>query len=205
MPLWEASADAITNKPKFLTDDVNSKYDRRFVYASAAGWVHRAGSAGTGNGNTGAQDEVLVAIGNLAGTSTSTGLKRPTITRVRWGESAYTGAVSVTVHVTWDELVTYTAGTAGTLAIVSTGTNITATATHIDDVAITTGLQGNTVRFTGTTVDESVTLSIADDTAIGDSDLKDAIDSTNLNSASVTITAAVKTASGYATRAVTAE
>jgi len=204
MPLWEASADAITNKPKFLTDDVNSKYDRRFVYASNAGWVHRAGSAGTGNGNTGAQDEVLVAIGGLAGTSTSTGLKRPTITRVRWGESAYTGAVSVTVHVTWDELVTYTAGTAGTLAIVSTGTNITATATHIDDVAITTGLQGNTVRFTGTTVDESVTLSIADDTAIGDSDLKDAIDSTNLNSASVTITAAVKTASGYATRAVTA-
>ena len=205
MPLWEASADAITNKPKFLTDDVNSKYDRRFVYASNAGWVHRAGSAGTGNGNTGAQDEVLVAIGNLAGTSTSTGLKRPTITRVRWGESAYTGAVSITVHVTWDELVTYTAGTAGTLAIVSTGTNITATATHIDDVAITTGLQGNTVRFTGTTVDESVTLSLADDVAIGDSDLKDAIDSTNLNSASVTITAAVKTASGYATRAVTAE
>ncbi|SVC76549.1 uncharacterized protein METZ01_LOCUS329403, partial [marine metagenome] len=93
MPLWEASADAITNKPKFLTDDVNSKYDRRFVYASNAGWVHRAGSAGTGNGNTGAQDEVLVAIGGLAGTSTSTGLKRPTITRVRWGESAYTGAV----------------------------------------------------------------------------------------------------------------
>ena len=204
MPLWEASADAITNKPKFLTDDVNSKYDRRFVYASAAGWVHRAGSAGTGNGNTGAQDEVLVAIGNLAGTSTSTGLKRPTITRVRWGESAYTGAVSVTVHVTWDELVTYTAGTAGTLAIVSTGTNITATATHIDDVAITTGLQGNTVRFTGTTNDGNETLSIADDTAIGDSDLKDAIDSTNLNAASVTITAAVKTASGYATRAVTA-
>ena len=205
MPLWEASADAITNKPKFLTDDVNSKYDRRFVYASAAGWVHRAGSAGTGNGNTGAQDEVLVAIGNLAGTSTSTGLKRPTITRCRWGEAAYVAATSSTVHVTWDELVTYTAGTAGTLAIVSTGTNITATATHIDDVAITTGLQGNTVRFTGTTVDEAATLSIADDTAIGDSDLKDAIDSTNLNSASVTITAAVKTASGYATRAVTAE
>ena len=204
MPLWTNSPDAITNKPKFLTDDVNSKYDRRFVYASAAGWVHRAGSAGTGNGNTSAQDEVLVAIGGLAGTSTSTGLGRPTITRVRWGESAYTGAVSVTVHVTWDELVTYTAGTAGTLAIVSTGTNITATATHIDDVAITTGLQGNTVRFTGTTVDEAATLSIADDTVIGDPDLKDAIDGTTLNSASKTVTAAVKTASGYATRAVTA-
>ena len=204
MPLWEASADAITNKPKFLTDDVNSKYDRRFVYASAAGWVHRAGSAGTGNGNTGAQDEVLVAIGGLAGTSTSTGLKRPTITRVRFAEAAYTGAVAITVNVTWDEAVLYDAGTAATLAVVSTGTNITCTATHIDNVAIADELTGATVRFVGTTVDESVTLSIADDTVIGDPDLKDAIDGTALNSASKTITAAVKTASGYATRAVTA-
>ena len=203
MPLWEASADAITNKPKFLTDDVNSKYDRRFVYASAAGWVHRAGSAGTGNGNTGAQDEVLVAIGNLAGTSTSTGLKRPTITRIRWGEAAYVAATSITVHVTWDEAVQYDAGSAATIVVVSTGTNITCTATHMDDVAIADEMQGNTVRFTGTTVDEAATLSIADDTVIGDPDLSDAIDGTNLNSASKTVTAAVKTASGYATRAVT--
>ena len=206
MPLWEASADAITNKPKFLTDDVNSKYDRRFVYASAAGWVHRAGSAGTGNGNTGAQDEVLVAIGGLAGTSTSTGIQRPTITRVRWGESAYTGAVSVTVHVTWDELVTYTAGTAGTLVIVSTGTNITATATHIDNVAIANNLTGATVRFVGTTVDENATLSIADDTALSDPDLVDALGANDALSGAdaTTITAAVKAASGYSTRTVTA-
>ena len=203
MPLWEASADAITNKPKFLTDDVNSKYDRRFVYASAAGWVHRAGSAGTGNGNVSAQDEVLVAIGNLAGVSTSTGLKRPTITRCRWGEAAYVAATSITVHVTWDESVQYDAGSAATIVVVSTGTNITCTATHMDDVAIADEMHGNTVRFTGTTVDEAATLSIADDTVIGDPDLKDAIDSTDLNAASVTITAAVKTASGYATRAVT--
>ena len=203
MPLWEASADAITNKPKFLTDDVNSKYDRRFVYASAAGWVHRAGSAGTGNGNTSAQDEVLVAIGGLAGTSTSTGLQRPTITRIRWGEAAYVAATSITVHVTWDELIEYDAGSAATIVVVSTGTNITCTATHIDDVAIADELQGNTVRFTGTTVDEAATLSIADDTVIGDPDLSDSIDGTNLNSASKTVTAAVKTASGYSTRAVT--
>ena len=203
MPLWEASATGIANKPKFLTDDVNSKYDRRFVYASAAGWVHRAGSAGTGNGNTSAQDEVLVAIGGLAGTSTSTGLQRPTITRIRWGEAAYVAATSITVHVTWDELIEYDAGSAATIVVVSTGTNITCTATHIDDVAIADELQGNTVRFTGTTVDEAATLSIADDTVIGDPDLSDAIDGTNLNSASKTVTAAVKTASGYSTRAVT--
>ena len=205
MPLWTNSPDAITNKPKFLTDDANSKYDRTNVYATNQGWVMRAGSSGTGNGNTGAQEEVLIAIGGLAGTSTSTGLKRPTITRVRFAESAYTGAVPITVNVTWDEAVLYDAGTAATLVVVSTGTNITCTATHIDDVAITTGLQGNTVRFTGTTVDESVTLSIADDTVIGDPDLKDALGAQDaIATASKTITAAVKTASGYATRAVTA-
>ena len=136
MPLWTASAAGIANKPKFLTDDANSKYDRTNVYATNQGWVMRAGSAGTGCGNTGAQEEVLVAIGGLAGTSTSTGIQRPTITRVRWGEASYTGAVPVTVNVTWDEAVKYTAGTAATLAIVSTGTNITATATHIDNVSI---------------------------------------------------------------------
>ena len=204
MPLWTASAAGIANKPKFLTDDANSKYDRTNVYATNQGWVMRAGSSGTGNGNTGAQEEVLIAIGGLAGTSTSTGLKRPTITRVRFAESSYTGAVPITVNVTWDEAVLYTAGTAATLVVVSTGTNITCTATHIDNVAIADELTGATVRFVGTTVDESVTLSIADDTVIGDPDLKDAIDGTALNSASKTITAAVKTASGYATRAVTA-
>ena len=204
MPLWTASGDAITNKPKFLTDDANSKYDRTNVYATNQGWVMRAGSAGTGNGNTGAQEEVLVAIGGLAGTSTSTGIGRPTITRFRWGQSAYTGAVAITVEVTWDEKVEYAAGSAATIVVVSTGTNITCTATHIDGVAIADELQGNTVRFTGTTVDQNATLSIADDTVIGDPDLKDAQDGTALNAASKTITAAVKTQSGYGTRAVTA-
>ena len=204
MPLWENTAAGIANKPKFLTDDANSKYDRTNVYATNQGWVVKAGSNGTGNGNVSAQEEVLVAIGGLAGTSTSTGLGRPTITRVRFAESSYTGAVPITVNVTWDEAVLYDAGTAATLVVVSTGTNITCTATHIDNVAIADNLTGATVRFVGTTVDESVTLSIADDTVIGDPDLKDALHSTNLDNAGKTITAAVKTASGYATRAVTA-
>ena len=204
MPLWGTSADAATNKPKWCPDDADSDYDITKVFASQSGWVRRAGTAATGNDNTSAQEEVLVAIGQLAGTSSSTGLDLPTITRVRWGEASYTGAVSVTVNVTWDEAVKYTAGTAATLAIVSTGTNITATATHIDNVAIANNLTGATVRFVGTTIDEDATLSIADDTVIGDPDLKDALHATNLDNAGKTITAAVKTASGYATRTVTA-
>jgi len=203
MSLWGTSDSAITNKPKFLTDDANSDYDITKSYASNKGWMMRNSSA-TGNDNTSADDEILVAIGGLAGTSTSTGLKRPTITRVRFGESAYTGAVAITVEVSWDEAVQYDAGSPATFVVVSTGTNITCTATHMDGVAIADGMQGNTVRFTGTTVDQNATLSIANNTVIGDPDLKDAIDGTALNSASKTVTSAVKTASGYATRTVTA-
>ena len=205
MPLWgtgAAGATAITNKPKFLPNDANSKYDITKSFATNKGWMMRNGSA-TGNGNADADDEILVAIGGLAGVSTSTGLKRPTITRVRWGEAAYVAATAITVEVTWDELVEYDAGSAATLVVTSTGTNITLTATHIDGVAIADELQGNTVRFSGTTVDEAATLSLANNLVIGDPDLKDAVDGTTLNAASKTITSAVKTASGYATRAVT--
>ena len=202
MPLWGTTHDAIDNKPQFLADDADSDYDITRSFASNKGWMMR-NSAATGNDNVDADDEVLVAIGGLAGTSTTTGLKRPTITRVRWGQAAYVAATAITVEVTWDELVEYDAGSAATLVVTSTGTNITCTATHIDGVAIADELQGNTVRFSGTTVDEAATLSIADNTVIGDPDLKDAVDGTALNAASKTITAAVKTASGYATRAVT--
>ena len=202
MPLWGTTHGDIDNKPQHLVDDADSDYDITNAFASNKGWMMR-NSAATGNDNTAADDEVLVAIGGLAGTSATTGLRQPTITRVRWGQAAYVAATAITVEVTWDELVEYDAGSAATLVVTSTGTNITLTATHIDGVAIEDELQGNTVRFSGTTIDEAVTLSIADDTVIGDPDLKDAVDGNTLNAASKTITAAVKAASGYATRAVT--
>ena len=206
MALWGTTATAATNKPKFLTDDVNSKYDITNVYADLSGWVQRAGTSATGNGNTSATPETLVAIGGLAGVTTSTGLKHPTITRVRWMESSYTGAVPVRINVTWDEKVKYVAGSAPTLVITSTGTNITATATHIDGVSIANGVTGNTIRFAGTTVDQNATLSLANDVAIGDPDLVDALGANDALSGAdaTTITAAVKTASSFGTRAVTA-
>jgi len=100
----------------------------------------------------------------------------------------------------------YTAGSAATIEVVSTGTNITCTASHFDGVAIANGITGNTIKFAGTTIDEGATLSIADDTALGDPDLFDALGAQSALSGAdaTTITAAVKTASGYATRTVTA-
>ena len=48
-------------KPKNLTDA-----EKKEVYATKQGWVREAGSVLSGNGNTGADPEVLVAISNLS-------------------------------------------------------------------------------------------------------------------------------------------
>ena len=70
MPLWGNTAAAITNKPKWLLDDANSDSDVTAVRATNSGWVRRRGTAATDNDNTSADDEKLVALGGLAGTST---------------------------------------------------------------------------------------------------------------------------------------
>ena len=48
-------------KPKNLTDA-----EKKEVFANKKGWVREAGSVLSGNGNTGADPEVLVAISNLS-------------------------------------------------------------------------------------------------------------------------------------------
>ena len=60
MPLWGAT-DSDESKPKNLTTA-----EKKQVFANASGWVLEAGSALSGNDNTSAQPEVLVAIGGLA-------------------------------------------------------------------------------------------------------------------------------------------
>ena len=59
MPLWGAT-DADESKPKHLTTA-----QKKEVYAAAGGWTVEAGSTMSGNGNTSATPEVLVAIGSL--------------------------------------------------------------------------------------------------------------------------------------------
>ena len=60
MPLWGAT-DADESKPKHLTTA-----QKKEVFANASGWVVEAGSTQSGNGNTSADPEILVAIGSLA-------------------------------------------------------------------------------------------------------------------------------------------
>ena len=113
MPLWGTLHSAATNKPKFLSADEDSDYNKAECYATQAGWV--IDGAATGNGNTSADPEILVAIGGLAGATSATGLKTATVTSFRFNFS--TGATTdgtahasglVSVQITWDEAVTVT-------------------------------------------------------------------------------------------------
>ena len=114
MPLWGTAHASASNKPKFAPTDEDSDYNRGEIYATQAGWVRQAGTASSGNDNTSATPEVLVAIGGLAGTSSSTGLKTPTPTSMRFitGSTAATdltagsSSQTILVEVTWDEAVT---------------------------------------------------------------------------------------------------
>ena len=114
MSLWGDAHAASTNKPKFLPQDENSNYNRADCYATQAGWVMQAGHPSSGNGNTSADPEVLVASGGLAGATDTTGLRAPTVTSMRFviGTAAATdftaGSSSQTLscEITWDEGVT---------------------------------------------------------------------------------------------------
>ena len=55
-----AQGDADESKPKNLTTA-----EKKEVFASAQGWVREAGSVLSGNGNTSASPEVLVALEGL--------------------------------------------------------------------------------------------------------------------------------------------
>ena len=113
MSSWGTAHASASNKPKFLPTDENSKYSRADCMATESGWVMRAGTSATGNGNASADHEVLVAIGGLAGATDTTGLRAPTVTNMRFviGTAAATdltagSGATIQVEITWDEGVT---------------------------------------------------------------------------------------------------
>ena len=196
MPLWGTSADATTNKPKFCPADANSPYDKTKVFASQAGWVVRGPA--TGNGNTGADPEILVAIGGLAGASASTGLEHPTMTKYTIvTKTAHGTSNNIVFEVAYDEALVYDAGSAATILLTAdAGSNVTATLTHMNGVALADELEGNVLRFTATS-SQATTYNITNNRTMGDPDLKDAITGTAIETDSKKFTSARKTAIGY--------
>ena len=155
MALWGTSPDAATNKPKYLTTDENSDHNRGDSYATNSGWVMKSGTPGTGNGNADADPEILVAIGGLAGVSSTTGLKAPTVTKMRFvvGNTATTdmtagdGTQRILVEITYDEEVTVNT-TGGTPTLVIANNNASGGGYGNHTLSYTaTGSTKNQIRF----------------------------------------------------------
>ncbi len=109
MPLWGAS-DSDESKPKNLTTA-----QKKQVFANASGWVLEAGSALSGNDNTDADPEVLVAIGDL---STSIGAADITEVEMVTTTADKSEGFTISVRVRYNEPVNVvTTGGTPTLAV----------------------------------------------------------------------------------------
>ena len=99
MALWGTS-DSDESKPKNLTTA-----EKKECYATASGWVREAGSKLSGNGNTNADPEILVAISGLA-----VSLGAGDITDIEFVTTTFSkaGGVTLTVDVRFNEEVDVT-------------------------------------------------------------------------------------------------
>ena len=188
MALWGKEHAAATNKPKFLPTDESSDYNRADSYATNNGWVMKAGTPATGNDNPNATPEVLIAIRGLAGTSSTTGLRAPTVTKMRFvkGTTATTdltdgdGTQRILVEITYDEKVTV----AGSPQLVVANNNASGGGYGNHTLTYTaTGSTANQIRFEKT----SEGLGNTDVLTIGGSNI-------SLNSGTITDTADGSTA-----------
>ena len=145
MPLWgKAAAGTQAQKPKWLSTSEDSAYKKQDCIGMPGGWAMRAGTAASGNGNTGAQQEVIAAMKGNFGTT----LAAPSITSARFVTTTLAaGTPTCTVEVTWDERVTVAGSPQITLANGNegTGSGRTCVLTYT-----ATGSTANRKRFTAT-------------------------------------------------------
>ncbi len=109
MALWGKTVDTEA-RPKSLPNDSNSPHSREFVTATSKGWVFQPGtaSAATGNDNSSADPEILVAIRNLS----STQLRSANLLSIDWTDGAYADAADFDIVLSFDEAITVTSATA---------------------------------------------------------------------------------------------
>ena len=199
MPLWGKTATSADNKPKFLPDDTNSDYDMQDAYATNSGWVMKAGSKATGNGNASAAPEVLCAIRGLAGATDTTGLKLPTMTkfRITKNDPHDEAPNNIEFEISFDEQVEVkSGGTAATITLSRSGGSVDATLISLDGTAWAVGVKGSTLLFRASS-NAATTYRILDNVAMADPDMKDAISGGDLDTAAITFTSATKTAIDY--------
>ena len=167
-PLWGAT-DSDESKPKNFTTA-----EKRDIYATNSGWVRVAGTEKSGNDNTSADPEVLVAIGELA-----TSLGQATISSVRFNttevDASAGGALSAIVE--FNEQVTV--ATAAPLLVV---TNSQAGGGSAANFSLA---MDGTLPVTNDTLTFSTTLTGGDGKQVADDVLSIGAQSINLNGGTV--------------------
>jgi len=180
---WGAT-DSDESKPKWLTAD-----QKEDVFANSSGWVVKAGSTMTGNGNTSATPEVLVALGSLA-----TSLGQATIDAVDFVSTAFDvsdGGV-ISAEVSYNEQVTV-AGAFPLLVL----TNSQAGGGSAASITLT---MDGTLPVTSDKLTFSTTIGAGGSTIVADDVLSIGAQSINLNGATIVDTIG----GGNAERAITA-
>ena len=153
MPLW-GNSTSDESRPKWLRAGDKPANDFNGCFADERGWVLKRAD-GT--------EEVLVAIGGLAGAgSTTAGLGEATIVRAYFGATGYSTSSTGIVYVQWNEKVdvknlaarlNVTASIAGTLVAYATTTS----ANNLVGFAFTTPAAAQTLVIPGQTIAGIVT------------------------------------------------
>ena len=180
---WGAT-DSDESKPKWLTAD-----QKEDVFANASGWVVKGGSTMTGNGNTNATPEVLVALGSLA-----TSLGQATIDAVDFVSTAFdvSDGGTISAEVSYNEQVTV--ATAAPLLVL---TNSQAGGGSAASITLT---MDGTLPVTSDKLTFSVTIGAGGSTIVADDVLSIGAQSINLNGGTIVDTIG----GGNAERAISA-
>ena len=195
MPLWGAT-DADESKPKNLTTA-----QKKQVFANASGWVLEAGSALSGNDNTDADPEVLVAIGEL---STSIGAADITEVEMVTTTADKSDGFTISVRVRYNEAVdVVTTGGTPTLAVTN-GNEGTGTGRGPHSLSYASGTGTNELVFSlaiaaanaATNADDVLSVG-AQSIALNSGTIKDAAGTAS--DASLVISSAQGTAAGSVT------
>ena len=195
MPLWGAT-DSDESKPKNLTTA-----QKKQVFANASGWVLEAGSALSGNDNTDADPEVLVAIGEL---STSIGAADITEVEMITTTADKSDGFTISVRVRYNEPVdVVTTGGTPTLAVTN-GNEGTGTGRGPHSLSYASGTGTNELIFSlaiaaanaATNADDVLTVG-AQSIALNSGTIKDAAGTAS--DASLVISSAQGTAAGSVT------
>ena len=195
MPLWGAT-DSDESKPKHLTTA-----EKKQVFANASGWVLEAGSALSGNDNTDADPEVLVAIGEL---STSIGAADITEVEMVTTTADKSEGFTISVRVRYNEPVNVvTTGGTPTLAVTN-GNEGSGTGRGPHSLSYASGSGTNELIFSlaiaaanaATNADDVLTVG-AQTIALNSGTMKDA--SGTASDAALVISGALGTAAGTVT------